>query len=38
MKYQIELSAFKGRIWVNSLLWLNDSNARVETRIAEVNE
>lgn len=28
-------SAFRGRVWANLLLWLNDSNKRVETRIVE---
>lgn len=30
-------SALKGRTWANFLLWLNDSNNRVETRIVEVS-
>lgn len=32
------LCAFKGRIWTNLLLWLNDSKNRIETRIVEVND
>lgn len=32
------LNAFRGRIWTNFLLWLNDSKTRVETRIMEVED
>lgn len=31
-------SAFRGRTWANFILWLNNSNKRVETRIVEVND
>ena len=32
------LNSFRGRIWTNFLLWLNDSKTRVETRIVKVED
>lgn len=32
------LDSLKGRIWANFLLWLNDVDDRIETRIVPIQE